>query len=182
MKPYNCPQCGPVLTVRVHGDWVLPELKDTAFIVSRKDYEDFSAKITDETLVTIKNKLEIPRYLAMAEMWVEDNRKGICTKCGNMLQIPKPKPKDPDPNVNPGPTSQQPSVGSFFGPLGSPTGALAPGQQPPTQGASPNIIALIDSKFTEAELDSIITDTGENPLNYSNKTDKVQWLLDHLYP
>lgn len=182
MKSFNCPQCGPVMFIRVHGDWVLPELKDTAFIVSRKDTEVFDAKITEETKVTIVDRLQIPRYLAAAESYVEDHRRGICLKCNEMVTIPRPKPVI-DPAIAQAVAQANNTVQSFFG--GMQTTAMPGG--PPTSmpmqnvGPSPLVIGMLDAALTEQNLDDIITDIGENPSAFNDKAEKLQWLIDRLY-
>jgi len=181
MKSFNCPQCGPVMFIRVHGDWVLPELTDTAFVVSRKDTEVFDAKITDETKVTIVDKLQIPRYLALAEAYVEDHRRGICMKCNTMITVPRPKPVL-DPNAAPQQMNATP--GNMFG---GALNSLIPGGMPfvtagqPVPATSPHIVTLLNGALTENDLDSIITDIGENPSAFNDKAEKLQWLIDRLY-
>jgi len=170
------------MEVRLHGDWILPELQDTAFVIKRRDAEVFDAKITEETKVTVKDQLQVPRYLALAEQYIEDNRKCICMKCGTMMFVPRPKPKvDPAAVAANMQQAQQNAANLFGGGALTPFGGLPPGVTPPTSGASPHIIQMWDNKFTEADLDSMLTDVGENPLNFSTKADKIQFLIDRLY-
>ena len=186
-KMFNCPSCGPVEIGFVHGEWAnLPdqvEYTDMVFEVVRPDFTTFEAAISERSSKK-PNGQDVPRILADIENYAEEHRKFQCSKCNRIFVIPRkaadtssvaggPATLSGQPINVPVPMSGPNTIGpSFMMPAGPPA------TQGPNRGA---IFATLDAALTEADLDAILADVGDNPLNYSCKSDKLDEILSRLY-
>ncbi len=184
-KMFNCPSCGPVEVAFIHGEWAnLPdqtEYTDIVFEVVRPDFATFEAAVSERSSKK-PNGQDVPRILADIENYAEEHRKFQCSKCNRLFTIPR---KAADTSAVAGgsatllqPTAQQPQQVSM--PVTGPgTGGF---NISIPNGANRSLIyAKLDTVLTEADLDEILTDVGDDPLNYSSKSDKLDEILNRLY-
>jgi hypothetical protein len=170
LKTFNCRSCGPVEKVKVFGDWVNDSYKGIDFIITRSDYEEFSAKISEESPMKPDYITAIHACVA-AEQFVSEHRRVFCMKCNCQFLIQKPQ------EPNDGVISQ--------GPQAIPT--PAPSLAALMQGSSvvgntnPNIKAILN-QLAEADLDRIINELQGNGAssNFPDKDSKLEYLTDLL--
>jgi predicted RNA-binding Zn-ribbon protein involved in translation (DUF1610 family) len=173
-KMFTCPACGPVETCHIQGDWVnKTDYVDMVFELIRPDFVTFEARVSERS-ARKPDGLSAPRILADVEIWAEEQRKFQCSSCGKVFVIPK-KATDSG-NVSGGAAA----IG-------------APGNQPmnnpfmpqPFAGPSGNsytgtpIYTIMDA-LSEADLDTILQELGENPSNYNIKDEKLDGIIDRM--
>lgn len=185
-KMFNCPSCGPIEVGYVHGEWANPPdqdiYTDMVFEVVRPDFNTFEAAVSERSSKK-PNGQDIPRILADIENYAEEQRKFQCSKCNRIFVIPRKASADtsavaggaatllPQPMQQPPlnmPTVQPAPIGGFN--ISTPNGANRS-----------LIYAKLDGVLTEADLDEILVDVGDDPLNYSGKSDKLDEILNRLY-
>lgn len=172
-KMFTCPQCGPVETAFIHGEWINANLKDVVFELIRPDWEEYEAKVAERSVANL-DPLSAPRILASVEEYAVETRKFQCNTCGKVFTIPAKQAKI-DPNQVAGGTATL---------AGGPTNSVPTAWMPPAINVGSNrntIWSLFDSKFSEFELDDILLDCGDDPNNYGSKSDKIDAILDRLY-
>lgn len=180
LKMFNCSNCGPKETCLIRGEWVDKDTyKDMVFEMTRPSFETFNASMSDRSMVR-PNGPEQPRILAEVETYAENIRKFQCPSCGKIFVISK-KIHNDSATVSGGAAvlqgTQPPSQGfAFVGALPNPSVSW-----PANPVAQSQVLEqLFDSKFTEAELDTILFEVGEDPVNYTSKSDKITGILDRL--
>ena len=187
---FNCPACGPVEIAYVHGEWANPsEYLDMVFEVVRPDFNTFIADVSPRSAKKPEGR-DTPRILADVENYAEEHRKFQCSKCNRIFGIPRKVSADTS-AVTGGPATLSPPGGPGIPNIGQLNQAIASLTAVPTGGASfsvptiganqAGILAKLDVAFTETDLDEILTDVGEDPNNYSSKSDKLDAVMDRLY-
>jgi len=177
MKPFNCPSCGPIEHSLVYGDWISPDYKGVQFVITRVDIHTCSASIAEGSLHLVAGVMESAKACVAAEDYVEEEKKMLCPTCGTQFKLKKPAPPAPVP------TNAQ----NLAGIQGVLQQAMQQANTNPssfniaTSTWSQTIESLFDSKFSDTELDDIITELGEDPNNYPAKSDKLSYVLNCLF-
>lgn len=188
-KMFNCPTCGPLETAFVQGHWASEEYTDMVFEVVRPDFNTFEATVADRSPKKPEGMVT-PRILADIESFCEEQRKFQCSKCNRLFVIPKKVAADAS-AVSGGPATLGANAGgvsmsSLFNPqmpqVQPVTGGPVPTNTAPLVGANRSAIyAKLDAVLTEADLDEILTDVGDDPNNYADKIAKMDEIMDRLY-
>ena len=183
-KMFNCGACGPIEVCYIIGDWVNKEYADLVFEMTRPDYNVFSAKLSEERSAIKPDRMKLPKILAEVENYAEEFHKFQCPQCGRAFVIPKKVQADPG-SVSGGPATlssgnqNQPNqFGNAFGPFGQ---APSTPQILPTGIGRSALEAMFDSAFSESQIDDILIELGDDPINFSAKVDKVEAIVDRLY-
>jgi predicted RNA-binding Zn-ribbon protein involved in translation (DUF1610 family) len=177
LKMFNCPTCGPVEMCVIHGEWVdKNNYVDMTFDITRPAFDVYNARLSENSQVR-PDGLTQPRILAEVESFAENVHKFQCTTCGRIFTTP----------------SRVHDSGAVSGNAsatltGTPTvhmPAMAAAMQRAHVGnvnmPSAAMIQMFEQKFTDAELDFILRDVGEDPANFYSRQDKIDHLVERLY-
>jgi hypothetical protein len=158
----------------VYGDWISDDYKGIQFVMTRVDTYECSANIAEGSRHLITGVMESAKACAAVEDYVAEGNKMMCTTCGTNFKLKKPAPPPPQNTNAQNLAGIQGVLQQALGQSGQASSSFGPQWSQTTE-------SLFDSKFSDAELDDLISELGEDPNNFPAKSDKLSFVLGCLF-